>query len=52
MQRPGWFVRTVSTATIGCTATEWLVSSHVRAYEGQTQIFEKRVEKAVPRDFM
>jgi hypothetical protein len=52
MQRPGWFVRTVSTAIIACTATDWLISAHVRAYEGETPIFEKRFEKAIPRDFM
>lgn len=52
MQRPGWFVRTVSTATIACTATDWLISSSVRAFEGEAQIFEKTFEKMVPRDFM
>ncbi|MCF3641913.1 CocE/NonD family hydrolase [Rhizobium sp. TRM95111] len=52
MQREGWFVRTLSTATISCTATDWLVCAHVRAFEGETQIFEKHFEKAVPRDFM
>jgi hypothetical protein len=52
MQRPGWFVRTLSTATIACTATDWLISASVRAYEGEVQIFEKTFERAVPRDFM
>jgi hypothetical protein len=52
MQRPGWFVRTVSTATIACTATDWLISANVRAFEGEEPIFEKSFEKAIPRDFM
>ena len=52
MQRPGWFVRTVSTATIACTATDWLISASVRAYEGETEIFEKRFETSVARDLM
>ena len=52
MQRPGGFVRTISTATIACTATDWLISASVRAFEGEAQIFEKTFEKAIPRDFM
>ena len=52
MQRDNWFVRTLSTASIACTATDWLISANVRAFEGETQIFEKRFEKTVPRDFM
>lgn len=52
MQRPGWFVRTISSASIACTATDWLISASVRAFEGETQIFEKTFEKSVPRDLM
>ncbi|QRM56057.1 CocE/NonD family hydrolase [Sinorhizobium sp. BG8] len=52
MQRPGWFVRTISTATIACTATDWLISAHVRAFEGDTEIFEKTFSKKIARDFM
>ncbi len=53
MQRPGWFVRTVSTSRIACTQTEWLISASVAAYEGETQVFEKIFpQKAIPRDFM
>ena len=52
MQRPGWFVRTVSTATIACTARDWVISAHVRAFEGEAQIFEKSFGTAIPRDFM
>lgn len=52
MQRPGWFVRTVSTATIACTATEWLIGGSVIGYEGETKVFEKTFDKAIPRDMM
>ncbi|MGB3814675.1 MAG: CocE/NonD family hydrolase [Shinella sp.] len=52
LQRSGWFVRTVARATIACTATDWLVSASIRAFEGEVQIFEKCFEKAIPRDFM
>jgi len=52
MQREGWSVRTLSTASIACTATDWLISANVRAFEGETPIFEKRFEKTIPRDFM
>ncbi len=52
MQRPGWFVRTISTATIACSATDWLISASVRAFEGEDEIFEKTFEKKIPRDFM
>lgn len=52
MQRPGWFVRTVSTATISCTATDWLIGGSVVAYQGETRVFEKTFEKVAPRDLM
>lgn len=51
-KREGWSVKTVSVSRIGCTATEWLTSASVTAFEGDTQIFEKTFEKRVPRDFM
>jgi predicted acyl esterase len=53
MRRLGWFVRTVSTAKIGCTASEWVISAVVTAYEGDVQVFEKVfAEKRIPRDLM
>lgn len=53
MRRPGWFVRTVSTATIACTADDWIISATVTAYEGDAQVFEKVfAEKRIPRDLM
>jgi putative CocE/NonD family hydrolase len=52
MERPGWSVRTASTATITCTATDWRVGGSVVAYESEEQIFEKTFVKTIPRDFM
>lgn len=53
MQRPGWFVRTISTSRIACTETDWLISASVVAYEGETKVFEKTFpEKAIRRDLM
>ena len=52
MARPGWFVRTVCVASIACTQTEWVISAQVKAFEGETQIFEKTFGKAIARDFM
>ena len=51
-QRKGWSVRTVSTATLRCTAAEWITEAEVVAYEGETRVFEKHFERRVPRDFM
>ncbi|SFB53958.1 hypothetical protein SAMN03159496_04840 [Rhizobium sp. NFR07] len=52
MKRARWSVRTISTAKIACTATDWLISASVFAYDGEKQIFEKTFEKAIPRDLM
>lgn len=53
MQRPGWFVRTVSTSRIACTATDWVISASVIAYEGETKVFEKTFpQKRIRRDLM
>jgi hypothetical protein len=51
-RRENWSVKTVSVSRIGCTATEWLTSASVTAFEGETQIFHKIFEKGFPRDFM
>lgn len=53
MQRPGWFVRTVSTSRIACSATHWLIRASVVAYENNNPVFEKTFpQKAIPRDLM
>jgi putative CocE/NonD family hydrolase len=52
MKRDRWSVRTVSTATLACTATDWLISASVLAYDGEKKIFERTFEKAIPRDHM
>ena len=52
MQRDGWFLRTVSTARLSCTAQEWVTAAELVAYEGENEVFRKTFEKRVPRDFM
>lgn len=53
MQRPGWFVRTIATASLVCSETDWIISARVLALEGETQIFEKQFALTrIPRDFM
>ncbi|RFB81001.1 CocE/NonD family hydrolase [Methylovirgula sp. 4M-Z18] len=52
MQRPGWSVRSESTASISCTETHWRISATVRAYEGEAEVFCKDFSSEVPRDFM
>ncbi|MDK4712753.1 CocE/NonD family hydrolase [Rhizobium sp. CNPSo 4039] len=53
MSRPGWFVRTVATSFISCTAKDWVISALVVAYEGKTEIFRKIFEeKRISRDLM
>lgn len=52
MKRDRWSVRTVSTAKLACTATDWLISASVLAYDGDRKIFEKTFENAIPRDHM
>lgn len=52
MRRDRWSVRTVSTAKLACTATDWLIRASVLAYDGEKKIFEKTFEKAIHRDHM
>ncbi|RCS22215.1 CocE/NonD family hydrolase [Phyllobacterium salinisoli] len=52
MQRGDWSVRTTSTARLACTGDDWLMSAQVIAYEGETQIFERKFEKRIAREFM
>ncbi|PWV98866.1 hypothetical protein DFR52_104156 [Hoeflea marina] len=52
MAREGWSVRTVSTATIACTATHWVIAASVVAFEGEQEVFRKLFDRTVARDFM
>ncbi|MDO6965167.1 CocE/NonD family hydrolase [Rhizobium alvei] len=52
MQRPGWFVRTISTARMICDADNWIIAGEVLAFDGEDQVFAKTFEKVVPRDLM
>nr|ADI22435.1 predicted acyl esterases [uncultured Rhodospirillales bacterium HF0500_02H05] len=52
LQRDDWFVRTDCHAELSCDRDNWYVSAWVIAYEGTDQIFEKKWEKSIPRNFM
>lgn len=52
MSRPGWEVRSVITTSIACTDDEWMIEATIVAFEGETQIFERRHETTIARDFM
>nr|WP_316655094.1 CocE/NonD family hydrolase [uncultured Gellertiella sp.] len=51
-RREGWAVRTECRASMRATATDWLISARVSAYEGETLVHEKTWDKRIPRDFM
>jgi len=52
MERDGWFTRTVCTATLSCTKTDWHVEARVIAVEQDKEVFEKNWNRTIPRDFM
>ncbi|WP_027144851.1 CocE/NonD family hydrolase [Mesorhizobium sp. WSM3626] len=52
LQRSGWSVRTEITSQLSCTASEWLVTASVTAYEEERRIFHKTYDKRIARDFM
>lgn len=50
--RQGWSARSVATNYMTCTKTDWLISVEVTAYEDGKEIFTRRKEQKIPRDFM
>ncbi len=52
MARPGWNVCTITTCWISCTKGDWVIAAHIRAFEGETEIFSKAFSKTVPRHMM
>lgn len=51
MRRDAWSIETQAVARIACTATDWLISAELRAFEGETEIHRKTWEQAILRDF-
>lgn len=51
-RRTGWSVRTECRATLRATATDWLLSARVTAFEDDKQVHEKSWERRIARDFM
>ncbi|OSQ37396.1 CocE/NonD family hydrolase [Thalassospira mesophila] len=52
MERDGWFTRTVCTATLTCTKTDWRIAASVIAVEGDNEVYEKTWNRTIPRNFM
>jgi uncharacterized protein len=50
--REGWSVRTESRLALACTATDWLISGEVAAFEGGREVFRRPWAERVPRDHM
>lgn len=52
LTRDGWLVRTDCHAELSCDRDNWYVSAWVIGYEDNQQVFEKKWEKSIPRNFM
>jgi uncharacterized protein len=52
LSRGGWRVRTHVTATQTCTATHLRITAHVRAWEGETLVFDRHFDDQVSREFI
>ena len=50
--REGWSIRTESSMRLACTRSDWIVSGHVAAFEGEQEVFRHAWEDRIPRDFM
>ncbi|GGE13617.1 peptidase [Aureimonas endophytica] len=48
----GWNTRTESVARLSCTASDWIVSASVTAFEGETEVHRKDFGETIPRDLM
>lgn len=51
-KRADWAIRTECRASLRATATDWLLSASVKAFENGKQVHEKIWEKRITRDFM
>ena len=51
-KRTDWSIRTECRASLRATATDWLISARVTAFEDDKQVFEKAWDRKIPRDFM
>lgn len=52
VQREGWETRTAVTASLRCTASEWVLEAEVRGYENGAEIHHAPYAKRIARDFM
>jgi predicted acyl esterase len=52
MSRGHWSIRTVSTASLSCTAETWVLAASVEAYEDGQLVHTKKWSKALERYYM
>ena len=50
--RDGWEVRSLTRVSLACTATDWIVTTEVRAWENGEQVFERQNERRIGRDLI
>ena len=50
-QREGWSVRTVTASEMRCTEKDWITTSSVTAFDGETEIRCRTSQRRIPRDF-
>jgi hypothetical protein len=52
MSRGDWRNKTLSSATLACTAEDWLLSASVDAFEGEAKVHSKAWSRRIRRDCM
>lgn len=49
MQRDGWQIRTLTETTFTATETDFVIHARLRAWEGETQVYEQSWDEKIPR---
>jgi hypothetical protein len=52
LDRGDWHVRTRTYLALGATPTDFLVSATLEAFEGETRVFSRTWDRAIPRDLV
>ena len=52
MSRGDWRIRTESRTEMTSTADRFIISAQLDAYEGETRIFSRTWDRAIPRDMV
>jgi predicted acyl esterase len=51
MVQAGHRIRITTASTMSCTAEDFILTDHLTAWDGKTQVAEKHWEERIPRDF-